>query len=289
VKRTACCLAVIVASACGSSEQVVPVPAEPPTAPADLGSEILIEFRTLTSLLTPGLVAYLLVVFFVALAIRRTVGWLVRTLWRFGVDSRRRLARIKGILDLTVMLVAIVLIVRPLFIAVPLVLCIAITVVAFIMAFALPVWIQNFVAGLSLTTRAQFREGDQIEVGDAAGAVDRIGMLRTRLIAADRSRISLPNRDILRLAVRVGREQSAAPVAIELPPELASTPRARREAQRIAQFCPFRRAGSVARLEHRDERWILTIQTWSTRDLAAARLSLEKAIWQLCEPPTKAD
>jgi hypothetical protein len=185
---------------------------------------------------------------------------------------------VKGILDLAVVVAAAMLAIRPLFIAVPLVLSIVVATLGLIFAIALPEWIQNMVAGLSLTGRAQFREGDQIEVGEAIGAVDRIGLQRTRLRAADGSLISLPNRDILRLAVRIGGEQRAVPVAIVLSPEAGSTSKERERAHRIARLSPFRRAGSTPRLEERGGQWTLIVQTWATADLDAVKQSLQTAI-----------
>ena len=233
--------------ACGASvpDLVDPIdePESLPTA-SGLVSEILAEFRALTSLLTPGLLAYVVLVFLMALVLRRAIGWGLKLAWRLGADPNRQLSRVKGSLDLTVVALATLLAVRPLFVHVPLVLSVVIAIGGLIGAIALPEWIQNTVAGLSLALRGQFREGDQIEVGDAAGTVERIGLLRTRLLTADGSTISLPNRDMLRLAVRVGREQRAAPITLELPMEIARAPEARERIRRIARLSPYRRSVS---------------------------------------------
>jgi hypothetical protein len=254
-------------------------------AASGLGSEILTEFRALTSLLTPGLVAYLALVFTLALVLRRSIGWSIKLAWRLGADPKRRLARVKGGLDLGVVVVASLLAVRPLFVAVPLVLSVVVAVTGLLAAIALPEGIQNAVGGLSLALRGQFREGDQIEVGDAAGTVDRIGLLRTRLQTSDGSTISLPNRDMLRLAVRVGREQRAAPISIELPAELGRSPEGRERIRRIARLSPYRRSGAIPRLEEHGDRIVVTLQTWSTADLASARQGLEHAIWSAFKSP----
>src|SRR5690606_37830351 len=113
--------------------------------------------------------------------------------WRAGADPRRRLARVKGLLDFSIVLIALVLVLGPLFEAVPLVLAIVAAASGLIVAVALPVWIQHTVAGLALSGRGQFREGDQSEVRDAKGTVDRVGLQRTRLRADDGSVVSLPN------------------------------------------------------------------------------------------------
>jgi hypothetical protein len=254
---------------------------------SSLGSEILIEFRALTSLLTPGLLAYFVLVFVLALVVRRTIGWGIKLIWRLGADPNRQLSRVKGSLDLGVVVLATLFAVRPLFATVPLVLSVVLAVTGLIAAIALPEWIQNTAAGLSLTFRGQFREGDQIEVGDAIGTVERIGLLRTRLQTADGSIISLPNRDMLRLAVRVGREQRAAPISIELPAEIARAPEARERIRRIARLSPYRRSNASPRLEEHGERLVVTMQTWSTHDLATARQALERAIWTAFKTPSE--
>ncbi len=250
----------------------------PPPGGSSLGSEILLEFRTLTTLLTPGLVLYLMAVFFVALGARRGIGWITKLAWRLGADPRHRLSRVKGGLDLGVVLLATVVAARPFFVAVPLVSSIGLAVFGLVVAVALPEWVQSLVAGLSLTRRAQFREGDRIEVGDVEGAVERMGLLRTVLRASDGSSVSVPNRDIVRRAIRVGGELSAVPVTIELPPETSGTSAARERARRLAWLSPYRRAGSPPRLEEREHRLVLGIQTWCTADPGRARQALEQAI-----------
>jgi small-conductance mechanosensitive channel len=288
VRENALALTTLVIAACGDAvPELVETPVEsgPLETASGLGSEILTEFRALTSLITPGLLAYFVLVFVLALVLRRTIGWIIKLGWRLGADPKRHLSRVKGGLDLGVVVVATLIAVRPLFTAVPLVFSVVVAVTGLIAALALPEWIQNTVAGLSLALRGQFREGDQIEVGDAAGTVDRIGLLRTRLQTADGSTISLPNRDMLRRAVRVGREQRAAPVSIELPAELGRSPEARERIRRIARLSPYRRSGASPRIEEHGDRLIVTLQTWSTADLPAAREALERTMWAAFKSP----
>jgi hypothetical protein len=253
-----------------------PDPSESPAA--SLGTEVLVEFRALTSLLSPRLLAYLVVVIVAALALRRSAGWLVKVVWRLGVDPHRHLSRVKGGFDLLVLLLAAFAASQPLFVAVPLISAIVVAVVGLIGAIALPEWIQNIVAGLSLTMRGQFREGDRIELAAAAGAVERMGLFRTSLRATDGSLVTVPNRSILRDAVRIGVEEHAVPVVLQLPDRVVSSLDARDLATRIARLSPYRRAGSQPRLERGDQAWTLTIQTWATADASLARNALEKAL-----------
>ena len=249
-----------------------------PNASTQLGLEVLTEFRALTTLLTPGLLAYVVVVFGVALLMRRSIGSLVKLVWNVGGDPRRHLARVKGLLDFGIVTVALIVALRPLFGAVPLVLAIVVATLGLITAIALPEWIQNTAAGLALTARGQFREGDQIEVGSAVGSVDRIGLQRTRLRADDGALVSVPNRDILQSAVRIGGQQSAVPVTLVMPESAAPTPTARARILEVARLSPFRRAGTSPHLEDKDDHVVLTLQTWATTEPGMVKQALRTAI-----------
>lgn len=249
-----------------------------PTPATQLGLEILTEFRALTTLLTPGLLVHVGIVFGVALVLRRGIAWLVKLVWNVGGDPRRHLARVKGILDFVIVTVSLIVALRPLFAAVPLILALVTATAGLIAAIALPEWIQNTAAGLALTARGQFREGDQIQVGTAAGGVDRIGLQRTRLRADDGSLISMPNRDILHNAVRVGGQQSAVPVTLVLPGSVVSSPADRARILEVARLSPFRRAGTSPHLEDRDDHVVLSLQTWATTEPGMVKQALRAAI-----------
>jgi len=58
-------------------------------------------------------------------------------------------------------------------------------------------FIANSIAGLSMTYRAAFREGDRIRVGDVVGVVEEIKLMVTRVRTPKNETVVLPNSNIL--------------------------------------------------------------------------------------------
>ena len=79
--------------------------------------------------------------------------------------------------------------------------------------------------------------------------------------------------------IQVGREQRAAPVDVVIPPDLASSPEQREMFLRVAHLSAFRRGGSAPALRETDRGWVISMQTWSTRDTDGARRALERQLF----------
>ena len=58
-------------------------------------------------------------------------------------------------------------------------------------------FIANSIAGLSMTYRAAFREGDRIKVGDVVGQVEEIKLMVTRVRTPKNEQVIIPNSNIL--------------------------------------------------------------------------------------------
>jgi small-conductance mechanosensitive channel len=58
-------------------------------------------------------------------------------------------------------------------------------------------FIANSIAGLSMTYRAAFREGDRIQVGDVVGTVEEIKLMVTRVRTPKNEHVIIPNSNIL--------------------------------------------------------------------------------------------
>jgi small-conductance mechanosensitive channel len=58
-------------------------------------------------------------------------------------------------------------------------------------------FIANSIAGLSMTYRAAFREGDRIKVGDVVGTVEEIKLMVTRVRTPKNEHVIIPNSNIL--------------------------------------------------------------------------------------------
>lgn len=272
--------ALLSASGCGSrgTEEAREVPTE-------LGAELLDELWRLGSVFTPRLVLVVALVLGVALAVRRGLTLGVRVAWRLGWDPDRRLARVRSYLELVLLGVVALVLERELFRAVPLLSILVLVFAALVAALALPGGLQDLAAGVSLAGRHRFLEGDQIEVSGFSGTVRHIGLLRSMLRLPDGRTLWLPNREIVRSAVQVGREQQALPVSVRLPPS-AHDPERRERLRQVAHLSPYRRAGSRPSVAQDGDRWVLTFQTWCTRrpDVAARALDRQlRAVAQAWE------
>ena len=243
----------------------------------ELGPELLAELSHILDVLTPGrvLVALTLVAF--VLVMRRILLLSVRIAWRLGWDPTRRLARIRSLAEIALLISVALLLVWMVFKVVPLLTCIAAMSVALIVAVALPGGLQDFAAGISLANRSRFLEGDQIEVGPHSGTVRHIGLVRTMLRLGDRGSLWIPNREVVRSAVMVGREQQALPLTVELPGSRLG-PDQREHLRQVAHLSPYRRAGSRPTLERTGDRWMLSFQTWCTRRPEIAARSVERQL-----------
>ncbi len=262
-------------AACGSppSDRVVD-PAAPPT---ELGAELLAELWHLGSVLTPRLVLLLLATLAVLVAVRRGITVAVQVAWRLGWDGERRLARVRSFVELGLLLAGAFVLARALFGVIPLLSSLVLVVGGLVAALALPGGLQDFTAGVSLASRNRFLEGDQIEVAGFSGTVRHIGLLRSMLRLPDGRSLWLPNREIVRSAVQVGREQQALPVSVRLPP-CATDPERRERLRQVACLSPYRRAGSRPVVSEDGGRFVLTFQTWCTRQPEVAARALDRQL-----------
>lgn len=250
-------------------------------------TELLIEeLQALNGRLNARLVLDVAVLAAVVWTLRRALLSGTRVVWRLGWDRTRRMARLRSVADITLLVVFALLVVRKLMLVAPVVTWLSTAVIAVVVAIALPSWVRDFFAGIALASRKRFREGDQVRLPSAIGSVRHIGLWRTAIRAGDGGTLSVPNREVLAHTIQVGREQRAAPVEIVLPPEATSTPENRAMLLRLAQVSPFRRGGSRPSLSETERGWVLAMQTWSTRDVDGARRALER---QLLGTPGKED
>jgi hypothetical protein len=264
-------VALLLATACSSRD------ADQPEPPTELGAELLAELWRLGSVLTPRLVLLVIVVLGVLLTARRGLTVAVRVAWRLGWDGDHSLARVRSWLELALLAVGALLLGRELFSAVPLLASLVLAFAGLVAALALPGGLQDFTAGVSLASRNRFLEGDQIEVAGFSGTVRHIGLLRSMLRLPDGRTLWLPNREIVRSAVQVGREQQALPVSVPLP-ACASEPELRERLRRVAHLSPYRRAGSRPTVTEDGGRWMLTFQTWCTRRPEVAARALDRQL-----------
>lgn len=275
--RSLAALAVLGAAACGTD--VDPVEGHAPLVDTTFTARLVGELHELSGVLTPRLLFYVLFVLGAIYVLRRAMLFSTRVVWRLGWDPARRLARLRSMLEITLLAVGGLLLLRPFFLLAPLLSGFTLAVLMLLTALALPSWVQDLVAGVALAARTRFREGDQVRFATVAGSVRHVGLWRTSIRAGDGGTISLPNREVIAHSIQVGREQRAAPIEVVIPVDLAATPAGRDAVLARAQLSAFRRAGSRASLRQEDNSWVVSMQTWCTRDLEGARRALER---QLC-------
>lgn len=257
-------LALALLTACGSRAIDEEQPARVRTYENELGTELLAELTHVVDVVTPGRVLIALALVLLVVVMRRLLLVAMRVAWRLGWDPRRRLARLRSYAEIVLLVGVGLLLAWMVFTIVPLLTTITAVAAAMVIAIALPGGVQDFSAGIALAGRSRFVEGDQIEVGPHSGTVRHIGLLRTMLRLSNGGSLWVPNREVVRSAVQVGREQQALPLTIEVPrAELDADQRER--LRQVAHLSPYRRAGSRPSLRRTDGRWVLSLQTWCTR------------------------
>lgn len=266
-----------VLGACRSSSIEQEQPARVRTYATELGSEFVAELTHLADVLSPGRAVIAVVLVLLVLVLRRLMLLSMQVAWRLGWDPKRRLARLRSYAEIALLVGVGLLLLWMAFTVVPL-LTAALTIAnLLVVAIALPGGLQDFSAGIALAGRNRFMEGDQIEVGPHSGTVRHIGLLRTVLRLSNGGSLVMPNRDVVRSAVQVGREQQALPLTIELPARSFDADE-RERLQQVAHLCPYRRAGSRPSLRREQDHWVLSFQTWCTRRPEVVTRAVERQL-----------
>jgi small conductance mechanosensitive channel len=247
----------------------------------ELGARIVEEIGLLPEVFGARLVLWVTLVFLATFTARAAVLAGVRLAWRLGFDRQRRLGRFAAIVRVVLWLVGALLVLRPVFVAVPVLTTLATVITALLFAVAMPGHVQSIAAGLSLALLARYREGDQIEVGGHRGSIRSLGLVRTQLRVEDGSSVWLPNAVLDHEAVKVDRSTGAAPVRVRIEIDLPERERVLEEITAAVTLMPLRRAGSAPRIvaTSEDERtYTVELQTWATRELDLARKSLRRTV-----------
>jgi small conductance mechanosensitive channel len=253
----------------------------------ELGVRLVDEIARLPEVFGVRLVLWVSVVVVATVLGRGAVAAGVRLLWRIGLDRARRLGRLAALLRVLVWTLGALLVLRPVFRAVPVLTALTVAVAALLVALALPRLVQSVVAGLSLAVRARFREGDQIEVLGHRGSIRTLGIVRTQLRVEDGSSVWLPNVVLDREAVRVDRSTGAAPVRVHVAIPVEGRDYIVEQLSRAVTLLPYRRAGSVPRVVPASDdelEWVIELQTWATRELTMVRRALRRTVDDILQP-----
>ena len=145
-------------------------------------------------------------------------------------------------------------------------------IVGIVVGFAAQRTIGNFIAGLLIAFSQPIRLGDHVEIDDAAGVVEEIGLTYTFIRLGDNDRLVIPNDriasdTILNSSIRGRRKRAHVTVQIPLDRDLAAVSQLLRDAAD-----DDRAEVAVTALEDTAR---LELSVWADDEASAARLESE--------------
>jgi small conductance mechanosensitive channel len=145
-------------------------------------------------------------------------------------------------------------------------------IVGIVVGFAAQRTIGNFIAGLLIAFSQPIRLGDYVEIDDAAGVVEEIGLTYTFIRLGDNDRLVIPNDriasdTILNSSIRGRRKRAHVTVQIPLDRDLAAVSQLLRDAA-----ADERAEVAVTALEDTAR---LELSVWADDEASAARLESE--------------
>jgi len=167
-----------------------------------------------------GLLVRLLVFGAIAVLLTRLHGYGLRLLWASGADRRRRLGATGPAFRLLLAVGVVLVALEPLYRTHPA----NAAALGLLLLIMTATWglreFQNIVAGLTIAITHPLRIGDEAECGPYRGVVERLGLTRVTLQAANGSRVEVPTGELTRLGIHTADSGKALPVAfdVQLPP-----------------------------------------------------------------------
>jgi len=267
----------------------------PPTVPTSpgLGARLLAEFDALRELWSLGMLLWFVLVIAIAWTLASGGPALIRTAWRLGLDSRRRLGLLASGLRILGLLVGFAGVLRPVLDRAP-----TLGVGALVIAIALagvvaPMQLRNLASGLSLATRTRLREGDLVTIGAIEGTVRDVGLLRVSLRTVDGGITHVPAADFEREALTVGSRRAAVPIEARVIAGLGFDDRSLERLRRAVWLSPYRRAGTdprvvvdveTGRVEVRMDTWAASSAVEVERHLRALLLEATNGLGAETKP-----
>lgn len=238
----------------------------PPMPPAtSLDDRLLAELNALAELSLFAVIVWCVFVIAVAWALAWAGPAIVRTAWRLGSDSRRRLGLLASGLRIAGLLTGFAGLFGPLLSRAPMLGLVATIVTLALAGLVAPMQLRNLASGLSLAPRSRLREGDLVTIGALAGTVRDIGLLRISLRTADGGITHVPAADFEREAVTVGSRHATVPIEAQVSVGPEFDDRSLERLRRALWLSPYRRADSEPRLAFNSEtsRVEVRIDTWA--------------------------
>lgn len=250
------------------------------------------EAQRLYTLLSPGHLVLLFLLYVVAILLGRAVRALVHIVWRLGVDAGRRLAPLGTVIQVGLCFLVTVAAFQKMVVIAPLA-----TFLHVVLASPVLLWLFseptiNALAGLSILFRRSFAEGDQVVLeGGHAGQVREIRLTTTVARTEEGGRILIPNRRLLQGVTAVNRRQAGVRLVLrfrvhEYPSEATVA-----RVKAVLVLSPYRAAGSQVTTEYQPETGEIVAALRIPRPAAqdAARRELSAKIVPLLAPSEAAD
>lgn len=254
--------------------------AEPTRRSGDLVAQLVDEVSRAGALLSASRLLLLLLAVGGGFVTVRLFDAAIRMLWRFGLDSKRRLGAGRRLIDVLVFGALASWAVTRLAAAAPILtgLAAVFAVGGVIWALALP--LQDLAAGLGIVLKGRIHEGDHIRVGATQGTVQEIGLLRLVLRDAVGATVYVPHRLIVQAVVQVHRDRRQIPATVRIPCNGAPPHEAMETARRIGLLSPWRIPGTPVSVTIDDDEAALLVelQTWTEAGVRYATRQLRGAV-----------
>ena len=251
--------------------------------PMTLGQRFVAEIDALVAASTVRWLLFAVVIGLAVWAAIRGVSFAEQWLRRHLPDQETRLARITAASHVSAVVGGTIVALVPLLRLAPLVTGAAWLLLSCFTLLVAGRQLRNLLAGLALSRRRVFREGDSLVLGERRGTVRTIGLWRTKLVLDDGSTTWMPNYELAHGDITVGGVAGAARVRFELPLPAPASPDTLAEIRSLLAQTPYRlpggtitvRAGTALSVE---------LETWASRDAGAIGRRLSRRIADVLEP-----
>lgn len=115
---------------------------------------------------------------------------------------------------------------------------------------------KSILASMIITLRGDLRVGDYITVGNIEGEISSIGALNILIISKKGSRTFIPTHRVLNQAYEVHAKKGGPSITITVPADKIS----KRNLERLAHLCTFKRKGSDLRVSTMDGQHKLSLE-----------------------------
>jgi small-conductance mechanosensitive channel len=129
-------------------------------------------------------------------------------------------------------------------------------VFSIVVGFSLVAPSKSILAALLITIRGDLRVGDYITMGDLEGEIANIGAFNILILGKNGSRTFIPTHQLLNEAYEVHAKKGGPSIMVNIPSDKIS----KRNLERLAHLCAFKRKGSDIRISTMEGQHRLSIE-----------------------------